>query len=376
MGAVGGHTEGAMTVAVEMGLWRADGDKLSRIVPTPIGLESQLENYIESDPAMLGETLLVIGRQVPTAYGGFIDLMALDETAGVHVIELKRDKTPRDVTAQALDYGSWVSKLSRADIHSIFEVYKPGAALEEVFAERFNETLPEEVNASQVFTIVAASVDAATERIVRFLNEDFGVPINVVFFRHFTDHGASYLARTWLVEHEGRAATSTASPSRQTKTREAWNGTDWYVSFGDSPEGRRWSDGMRYGFVSGGGGEWFSRTLKNLRPGARVFACIPKVGYVGVGTVTGEAQRFDQTKVNVDGTNTPLTDLPLEGRYHHDGDEDDNTAEWAVPVEWTHTVPREQGFWKPGMFANQNTAAKLRQQFTIEQVTAAFGLDD
>ncbi len=61
-----------------MGLWRADGDKLNRIVPTSIGLESQLETYIESDPTLLGETLLVIGRQVPTAFGGFIDLLALD----------------------------------------------------------------------------------------------------------------------------------------------------------------------------------------------------------------------------------------------------------------------------------------------------------
>lgn len=361
-------------MAVEMGLWRADGRKLSRIVPTPIALESELENYIESDPTMLGNPLLIIGRQVPTAHGGFIDLLAVDESAAVHVIELKRDKTPREVAAQTLDYGSWVSTLSRAGINAIFEAYKPNVALEEAFAERFNETLPEEVNASQTFTIVAASVDAATERIVRFLNEGFNVPINVVFFRHFTDNGASYLARTWLVEHEGRA--SVTKTSSQTKTREVWNGTDWYVSFGESPEGRQWADGMKYGFISGGGGEWFSRTLKNLEPGARVFACIPKIGYVGVGTVTGNAQRFDQTAVTIDGVETSLTDLPLAGHYSYSGFEDDNVAEWAVPVDWTHAVPREQGFWKTGMFANQNTAAKLRQQFTIEQVSAAFGLDE
>ncbi|MES2093499.1 MAG: hypothetical protein V4531_06790 [Actinomycetota bacterium] len=365
-----------MTVAVEMGLWRADGDKLSRIIPTAIGLESQLEVYIESDPTMLGETLLIIGRQVLTAHGGYIDLLALDETAAVHVIELKRDKTPRDVTAQALDYGSWVSTLSRADIHAIFEAYRAGVALEEAFAERFNEILPEEVNASQIFTIVAASVDAATERIVRFLNEDFGVPINVVLFRHFTDNGASYLARTWLVKHDSQMTTSTTSIARKAKTREPWNGSDWYVSFGDGPGERQWADGMKYGFVSAGGGEWFSRTLKNLIPGARVFVCIPKVGYVGVGTVIGEAQRFDQIDVIAQGSKTRLKDLPLSGNYRHDGDEDDALAEWAVPVDWIHTVPREQGFWKQGMFANQNTATRLRQQFTIEQVSAAFGLDD
>lgn len=363
-------------MGVEMGLWRAEGDKLSRIVTSPIGLEAQLETYIESDPSILGEPLLIIGRQIPTAHGGYIDLLALDDSGTVHVIELKRDKTPRDVTAQALDYGSWVSTLSRSDIASIFENYKPGSALEEAFAEALNETLPEDVNATQVFTIVAASVDAVTERIVRFLNEDYGVPINVVFFRHFIDNGAVYLARTWLVEHEGGATGGTSSGPRQTKTREPWNGTDWYVSFGDSPEGRRWSDAAKYGFVSGGGGEWFSRTLRNLPIGARIFTCIPKVGYVGVGTVTGLAQRFDETVVTLEGEVVLLKDLLLEGSYQREGDDDDSVAEWAVPVDWTAVVPREQGFWRAGMFANQNTAAKLRQQFTIEQVTKAFGLDD
>ncbi|WP_226081027.1 PDDEXK family nuclease [Mycetocola spongiae] len=355
-----------------MGLWRADGERLTRIIPTSVGLEAQLEGYIESDPSMLGETLLIIGRQVATAFGGFIDLLAIDESATVHVIELKRDRTPRDVTAQALDYGSWVSTLGRADIDTIFAAYRPGVALEEAFEERFGGILPEEVNATQVFTIVAASVDAATERIVRFLNEDFGIPINVVFFRHFRDGAQSYLARTWLVEQETAAL---AAGTRKTKSREPWNGQDWYASFGEAPGGRQWSDGLTYGFVSGGGDLWFSRTLKNLLPGARVFVCIPKVGYVGVGTVLAEATRFHAARVLHEGISRPLHELPLAGDYGRAEDED-NAAEWVVPIEWTHAVPRERGFWRPGMFANQNTAAKLRNQFTIDQVSAAFGLID
>lgn len=361
-------------MGVEMGLWRADGDILTRITPSAIGLEAQLEAYVESDPSMLGGTLLIVGRQVATAYGGVIDLLAMDETATIHVIELKRDKTPREVAAQTLDYGSWVSTLGRADIAGIFASYRPGVALEEAFEERFGGTLPDEVNAAQVFTIVAATVDPATERIVRFLNEDYGVPINVVFFRHFQDAGSTYLARTWLVEQDAQSTTS-GTTNRTAKSREPWNNQDWYVSFGDSPDGRRWSDGMKYGFVSGGGDKWFSRTLKNLTPGSRVFACIPKVGYVGVGTVKGEAKRFDESTVVYDGQETLLSTLPLDGIYRHDGDEDDDYAEWAVPVEWDHTVPREQGFWRTGMFANQNTATKLRNQYTIDQVSEAFGLD-
>ena len=363
-------------MAVEMGLWRAEGGQLSRIVPVSIGLESQLEGYIESDPSVLGEPLLVIGRQVPTAHGGFVDLLALDETGSLHVIELKRDKTPRDVAAQTLDYGSWAATLGRSEIDNIFATYRPGLALEEAFADRFGDTLPEEVNTAQEFTIVAASIDAATERIVRFLNEDFDVPINVVFFRHFQDNGSSYLARSWLVDQSEQAKSSVAATSRKNKTREPWNGSDWYVSFGDEPTGRQWVDGMKYGFVSGGGGKKYSQTLKNLPLGARIFTYIPKIGYVGVGTVTGEAQRFDETTVIVDGIETKLTDLALAGNYRHDGDEDDDNAEWAVPVEWTRAVPRDQGVRKTGLYANQNTATKMRSQFTIEHLTAAFGLDD
>lgn len=362
-------------MGVEMGLWRADGSKLTRITPAAIGLEAQLESYIESDPSMLGETLLIIGRQVPTVFGGYIDLLAIDETAAVHVIELKRDKTPRDVTAQALDYGSWVATLGRAEISSIFAVYSPGVALEEAFEKQFGGTLPEEVNAAQVFTIVAASVDPATERIVRFLNEDYGIPINVVFFRHFQDNGSTYLARTWLVEHDAQTAL-VASSKRKVKSREVWNGQDWYVAFGDEPNGRHWADAMRHGFVSGGGDKWFSRTLKNLTPGSRVFVHIPKEGYVGVGTVLDDAKRFDQTTVICNGIPTLLNGLPLVGTYPCDSDQDDDIVEWAVPIEWVRTRPREEAFWKPGMFANQNTAAKMRNQFTIDQVSEEFNLED
>lgn len=362
-------------MALEMGLWRADGNKLERVTPVGVGLESQLESYIESDPSILGQSLLIIGRQVATAHGGFIDLLALDEAGTVHVLELKRDKTPRDVTAQALDYGSWVSTLSRADLVAIWNGYRPNHAFEEAFADTFGEAPPEDLNGSQVFTIVAASVDAATERIVRFLNEGYGIPVNVVFFRHFQDNGSTYLARTWLVDHEAQP-TKSSGVGKQTKTKEPWNGQDWYVSFGDDGTGRSWADAVKYGFVAGGGNAWYSRTLKNLPEGARVFACIPGSGYVGVGTVVGTATRFDQLSVEVDGVPTLVGTLPLEGNYAHDGDEDDAIAEWAVAIEWTHTVPKAEAFWRTGMFANQNTVAKLRQGFTIEQVTAAFGLDD
>ena len=342
-------------------------------MPTGLALERQLEDYIEADPLLLGQRLMLIGRQVPTSHGGWIDLLAVDADGTVHVIELKRDRTPRDVVAQILDYGSYVAELDRPSVVQIFQSYQPHTSFDEAFAEFFGDNPPEELNAVQVFTIVAASVDHATERIVRFLNERFDVPINVVFFRHFDDDGASYLARTWLVDHDIEATPKKASKTQ--RTREPWNGRDWYVSFGQESGRRKWEDAREYGFVSAGGGEWYSRSLKNLPVGARVFVCIPKSGYVGVGTVIGEAAQFSEATLTVDGVTRQLSELPLEGSYRKDptGDSEE-TAEYVVPIEWEATVPESEAIWKTGMFANQNSACKLSKQFTIETVEAALGV--
>ncbi|GAA5194529.1 hypothetical protein GCM10023346_22200 [Arthrobacter gyeryongensis] len=93
------------------------------------------------------------------------------------------------------------------------------------------------------------------------------------------------------------------------------------------------------------------------------------------GDCLGEARRFNQSTVLVDGAERKLDEFALAGNYHHDGDERDDNAEWVVPVEWARAVPREQTVRKTGLFAIQNTAARMRNQFTIEHGTAAFGLD-
>jgi hypothetical protein len=130
------------------------------------------------------------------------------------------------------------------------------------------------------------------------------------------------------------------------------------VSFGEESTIRNWDDARRYGFVSAGGGAWFSRTIRALPVGGRVFVCIPKRGYVGVGTVSGEARPFDEASVEVDGQLRRLAELELQGTYHHSNEAEDN-EEYVVPVRWTAVKPREQAVWETGMFANQNSACKL-----------------
>ncbi|MFV0134710.1 endonuclease NucS domain-containing protein [Streptomyces sp. HMX87] len=369
-----------MAMPLEFGLWRVD-DKPVRVATRPMPAESRLEELIEADPGILGHPLLLIGRQVLTQYGKVVDLLGMDAEGGLHVLELKRDRTPREVVAQVLDYGSWVQELTNEQIRDIYTSYARGRGLaeelDEAFAVRFGGTPPEALNSTHALTIVASEIDAATERIVTYLASGFQVPVNVLFFRYFEDEGRSYLARTWLMDEAEAVVPSSGAKGRG--KQEPWNGSDWYVSFGDEAGGRNWDDALRYGFVSAGGGEWFSRTLRSLPLGARVFTHIPKVGYVGVGTVSGEPQPFEDAVLSNEGESRRMSDLSLAGTYRRADDraesDADDRREWIVPVTWERAVPREEALWRTGFFANQNSACKLRARFTIEEVTRHFGID-
>ncbi|MGW9302410.1 endonuclease NucS domain-containing protein [Streptomyces cyaneofuscatus] len=365
---------------LEFGLWRVD-DKPVRVATQPMPSESRLEELIEADPGILGHPLLLIGRQVLTRYGKVVDLLGMDAEGGLHVLELKRDRTPREVVAQVLDYGSWVQELTNDQIRDIDTSYARGRGLaeelDEAFALRFGGAPPEALNATHALTIVASEIDAATERVVTYLASGFQVPVNVLFFRYFEDEGRSYLARTWLMDEVEALAPAAGAKGRG--KQEPWNGTDWYVSFGEEPGGRNWDDALHYGFVSAGGGAWFSRTIRSLPLGARVFTHIPKVGYVGVGTVSGEPQPFEDVVLSLDGGSQRMSDLSLTGTYRRsvetvDRDGED-PREWIVPVTWERAVPREEALWRTGFFANQNSACKLRARFTIEEISRHFGIN-
>jgi hypothetical protein len=80
---------------------------------------------------------------------------------------------------------------------------------------------------------------------------------------------------------------------------------------------------------------------------------------------------FSEATVEINEQQHRLADCPLDGNYIYSrGDE------WVGPVRWLKYRPREQAFWKTGMFANQNRATKLRNRFTLDQLIAEFGLDD
>ena len=350
---------------VEMRMWRIDGETPRALTASALPAEKDLHKFLKRDPSLLGERLLVIGSEVITPFGPRLDLLAIDAEGSLHVLELKRDKTPREVVAQVLDYGSWVSTLSREDVIDIANRHL-AQPFEAAFEDVFGSAPPDELNHDLHLTLVAADLDASSERIVNYLRT-FGVPVNAVFFSYLEDDGRRYLARSWLAADE-------EEPTKPNPGKRApWNCRDWYVNFGGS---RPWEDARQFSFVSAGGGKFYSQTIRSVPEGARVWVCVPDAGYVAVGIALAPASRFEHAQVRLDGAWTPLASQPLAGTYRQDQSVDDDNAEWVVPVEWLSVRPQSEAYWRKGMFASQHSACKLRQEFTLELLGTEFDIDN
>lgn len=357
---------------IEVGIWRL-ANKPVRVAMSGVSSESKLESTLIEDVSILSPQLMCIGRQVLTAYGKVIDILAMDDSGNLSVIELKKNRTPREIVAQLLDYASWAQNLSREDITSLYAQKNPGKELEQGFYDAFGINPPEKLNQNHELILVSSELDPSTERIIGYLVKNYGVPINAVFFRYFHDEGREYLTRTWLVDPE--EVELKASKSINKKGGEPWNGRDFYISLGEG-EHRTWTDCQRYGFVSGGQGKWYSQTLKLLFPGSRIFVNIPKTGYVGVGLVTEIAVPVREFTVNINNQEVPILEAPIETQNMAENADDPDLCEYLVRVEWIKTLSKREAYWEKGLFAIQHTACRLTNSFTLEKLTQHFGLDE
>ncbi|MGO4689467.1 hypothetical protein [Glaciibacter sp. 2TAF33] len=171
-------------------MWRIiDGNKLVPLKPSPMRLEKHVEGLVESDPSCLGQPLLIIGRQKSITETGGPDLLAIDLTGRIHVIECKLAKTPRDTIAQVIEYWTWIETFDTDQVLAVFARFRPDVDLAEAFFEHFGCHMPAVLNPSQVITIVAATVDPKIEGSVQLLQRR-GFPVTVVGYRYYQDLNA------------------------------------------------------------------------------------------------------------------------------------------------------------------------------------------
>lgn len=347
-------------------LWHIDGEYLKPLTAERLDAEDRLEGWLETDISILDPSILVIGRQVVTSHQGRIDLVAINAEGSVTVIELKRDRTPRDIVAQVLDYASWVSGLDTPAVYALADGYfrARGETFVDAFQAKFGGPPPEPLNSTHSMVIVASALDPASQRIVEYLARVHDVGINTAFFKVFGDGHSQYLAADWLMDQEEVVERT------ERRAKAPWTGL-WYVNVGEG-ETRAWEDMRKLGFLAAGGGRFWSGALDKLEPGSRVYAYQKGAGYVGFGTITQAAVMANEAIMQ----GRPLLEHALaQPNLGHDAD-DTELAEYVVRVDWAKEVPLTQAKTFPGVFANQNIVCRLRDAATLDFLAKEFGPPD
>ena len=158
-----------------------------------------------------------------------------------------------------------------------------------------------------------------------------------------------------------------------------WNG-EYYANYSSDRGSRVWVDAVQYDFLSAGGGDRYSRALRNLSVGDRVWVLVNGKGFVGVGRVTAGAKPAAMFKVRgADGQIKPILGTRTQGQYLRQLVNDSRSCEYFVRMKWLDTVPVERGVWKEGFFSNQNVLCKPTSAswtFTIERLKETFSAFD
>ena len=178
-----------------------DGAKPERLGPGQVDLEKHLEDWIEHDIGIIADDVLLVGRQVMTAYGTQLDLLGIDVDGNLVVIELKRSQTLRETVAQGLEYAAWVSRLGYEDVMALVaKRFGSETAFRDAFAKGLGAPLPETLNAGQRILLVAPEIADSTAAVIGYLSETYNVPINAVSFDLFALDSRQVLVRHFVLE--------------------------------------------------------------------------------------------------------------------------------------------------------------------------------
>ncbi len=162
-----------------------------------------LEQWIKSNPQILGDDIAVIGEQIYTSSGP-LDFLGIDNYGNTVIVELKRDRLPREALAQAIDYASDVASWEIDRFREICKSYT-GQELEDFLQERFEDISLEDltINQAQRLLLVGTAVEESLGRMIEWLSDNYSLGINAVVLNYAkTKQGDAILSRMVIIPEE------------------------------------------------------------------------------------------------------------------------------------------------------------------------------
>lgn len=227
-------------------LYRVNG--ATEVTPVPESttanealLEAHFEDWVARTPDVLGEDLLVIGKQVSVDSGrDRIDLLALDLQGSAVIIELKRDWIGTDADLQAIRYASLVAGWDHAAIRRLAEEYWLSSGQQRrTFTQELDEFCDDgyEVNSSQRIILAGRRVDPRLGTMVMWLLER-GIDVRVVTLSLFRDDDRLYLQPQVVLPVPTEAGVVARPAPDQADKEWRRDGRAWHLEQQLNPHGR------------------------------------------------------------------------------------------------------------------------------------------
>lgn len=216
-----------------------------KIKPDSIDYEKYFESWLENTPSMLLDddestnTVLWIGRQVSASVGDsekFPDMIGIDSSGDLVIVELKKGRTPRDIIAQILEYASWGALLSYDDLNDIARSYyskdknNSNKSLLEIYREVFNLQEDEcdklAFNMNQKLYIVAEQTSLSVRQVCEYLRNNFKMNINILEYQVLKSKDDEFLLSVNKKLGFDDGFDKEYSNNKISITRSKWNGDE------------------------------------------------------------------------------------------------------------------------------------------------------
>jgi len=148
--------------------------------------EEELQRWADANPHLLNEgaPMLSLGTEIETHHGHYIDNLFVDGNGCLVVAELKRGPTPRDVTAQLIDYAAYASRLEWPDVEELCRKRHDGTSLDDAYMRCFGRPLVRVEKIDLRLLIVAERYEPAVSDAALFLINN-GTQLALLQFTYF-----------------------------------------------------------------------------------------------------------------------------------------------------------------------------------------------
>ena len=278
-------------------LYSVSEGTVERVTPTTAPAqdlyERDLEDWIETEPSILGEDLLMIGRQVGIDDGkDRIDLLAVDKQGSLAILELKRDLIGGDADLQGLRYAAAVSRWTFDQTKTQAEGYWKTMFRDRGTLGQELETFCDdgyEVNGIQRIILVGREIKPRLGSMALWLRQQ-GIDIRVVSIQLFEDGGRMYLQPQVVIPPPSEEAFTAVGKVASSDRPWLRDGERWHLEERMSGRNRQIIEGLvdivNTAVPEADGPNWNQKAYISWRKDNRIWANVdtgsPNVAYIHV----------------------------------------------------------------------------------------------